>query len=340
MQVYVSPNPMVGAVLVRDDQIIGEGYHQKYGQAHAEVNAIESADNKVQGATLYCTLEPCSHLDKNTPPCAQHIAKVGIKRVVIASKDPNPQVNGKGIAILRESGIDVTTGVLDEQNRELNRFFFKYMATKLPYVMVKIAQTLDGKITLSNNEQTWISNEKSRSLVHSWRAVYDAVLVGANTIRVDNPGLTVREVTGRNPKRIILSDSLLINKGAKVFTDDHAHDTILLTTVKDTSELFISWSRSDISVHHISGSFHDAKSILETIAGLGVTSLMVEGGAEIFSQFISSGFVDEIQIFIAPKIFGTGVAALDHVSGKRLDEYSLFKTNRIGSDVLLTYRKK
>ena len=337
---HVSPNPMVGAVIVKNGEIIGEGYHQKFGQAHAEVNAIESANKSVQGAILYCTLEPCCHMDKKTPPCAQRIVKEGIARIVIASQDPNPKVSGMGVTLMKKAGIAVTAGILNEENRELNRFFFKYMMTGLPYVTVKIAQTLDGKIALIKNEQTWITNQKSQKLVHRWRARYDAVLVGANTIRIDDPELTVRKIRGRNPKRIILSGSLNLEKSAKVFTGKYAANTTILTTVSDKTHIYNKWSRSGVNIFQIAASGNVINSIVRKLAALEITSVLVEGGQQVFSQFIASGLTDEIQIFIAPKMFGRGITAFVNGSDLILEEYYLYKTTRLDSDILLTFRRK
>ncbi len=336
----VSPNPMVGAVIVKNGEIIGEGYHQKFGRVHAEVNAIESTNEPVRGATLYCTLEPCCHIDKKTPPCAQRIVKEGIVRVVIAGQDPNPKVNGMGIALMKKAGIAVTSGIMNEENRELNRFFFKYMITGLPYITVKIAQTLDGKIALIKNEQTWITNQKSQKLVHRWRDRYDAVLVGANTIRIDDPELTVRKIRGRNPKRIILSGSLTFEKPAKVFTDKYASNTTILTTVSDKTQIYNKWSSSGVNIFQIAASGNVINSIVRKLGDLEIASVLVEGGRQVFSQFIASGLTDEIQIFIAPKVFGRGITAFVNGSDLILEKYYLYKTTRLDSDILLTFRKK
>lgn len=225
----VSPNPMVGAVLVKDDQVIGEGWHAQYGQAHAEVMALENAKHNVAGATLYVNLEPCCHTNKNTPPCVPLIVSKKIKRVVISNKDPNPEVSGKGITQLHSAGIQVSTGVCTEQGDELNRFYFNYVKTKLPYVILKIAQSMDGKIGFHNQEQKWLTSDESRKFVHQMRAQCDAVLVGANTVLVDNPQLTVRMIKGRNPIRVIIDGNLSVQMISTVVKQDDINKTIIFT---------------------------------------------------------------------------------------------------------------
>jgi diaminohydroxyphosphoribosylaminopyrimidine deaminase / 5-amino-6-(5-phosphoribosylamino)uracil reductase len=337
---FVSPNPMVGAVLVKNGKVIGEGYHEKFGQAHAEVNAIESASSPAKGATLYCNLEPCCHVNKKTPPCAQRIIKEKIARVVIASQDPNPAVSGNGISLLEQAGITISSGLFDKENRELNRFFFKHMLTGFPYVTLKIAQTLDGKIALNKGAQTWITNQKSQKLVHSWRSEYDAILVGGNTVRVDNPALSVRHVKGRNPKRIILSNTLNFDLSAHVFTDEHAAMTIVLTTEDEKSERYKKLAGMGINIHSIQNLKFISDKILKIFTQYYIASLLVEGGQQMFSQFLSSGSVDEVQIFISPKIFGQGISAFSEGSTVLIENYFLFNKRVLDSDVLLTFRKK
>ena len=190
---HVSPNPLVGAVIVKNGKVIGKGYHKKYGSAHAEVNAINNSTESVAGSTLYCNLEPCSHIKKQTPPCVPLIIQKKIKKVVISNFDPNKEVNGKGIKQLREAGVEVVTDVLEDEGKDLNKFYFKYVKEKLPYITLKIAQSIDGKISVAKNKQTWLTGKESIKYVHKLRSEYDAVLVGAGTIRTDNPQLNVRD---------------------------------------------------------------------------------------------------------------------------------------------------
>ncbi len=336
----VSPNPMVGAVIVKNNLVIGEGYHQKYGEAHAEVHAIESAGEDASGSTLYCTLEPCCHTNKKTPPCVPRIILAGIKRVVIAAHDPNPLVNGKGVELLKKAGIRVTSGILEQDNNELNRFFIKFIRTGLPYVTIKIAQTLDGKIARKAGEQSLITNQKSQQMVHRWRSVYDAVLVGANTVRIDDPELTVRYVRGRNPKRIVLSDSLQFAPAPKLFAAGIRQNTIILTTKRMSSAKQIKSGNVSVPVYEISPAGNRVKNILYAIAGLDITSVLVEGGQRIFEQFLNSALADEVQVFISAKMFGSGVHVISKGTDAMFNDFFLQRITRLDSDILLSFRRK
>ena len=338
---YVSPNPMVGAVLVKNGKVIGEGYHQKFGEAHAEVNAIDNATESVHGATLYCNLEPCCHLDKKTPPCAQRTIKEGIKKVVVSNLDPNPQVNGKGLRLLKGSGIEVESGVLKAEGEKLNRFFFKYIKNKIPYVTVKIAQTLDGKISEVKGKQSWISCEKSTMLVHKWRSEYDAVLIGAATALIDNPELTVRHTQGRDPIRIILDRKLTVPSDLKVFNNKNPEKTIIVTIQSADIKKIKAFENKAIHILKIKTEDEkiDLKHVLSDIGKMGIASILVEGGSQIFSQFISEKLFDELKIFISPKFFTNGVPAFTNSSIDYLN-LSLSETEKIGDDMLLTYHLK
>ncbi|MBT8387474.1 MAG: bifunctional diaminohydroxyphosphoribosylaminopyrimidine deaminase/5-amino-6-(5-phosphoribosylamino)uracil reductase RibD, partial [Ignavibacteria bacterium] len=226
----VSPNPLVGTIIVKNGEVIGEGFHQKYGEAHAEVEAINNSAEDSNGSTLYCNLEPCCHTNKQTPPCVPLIISKKISRVVISNLDPNPEVCGEGVKQLRDAGIEVITGLLENKGEELNKFYFNYVKKKIPYITLKVAQSIDGKISKSNNEQSWLTGKESILFVHQQRAVYDAVLVGANTVAVDNPLLTVRNVEGRNPKRIILDGKLSIDLNASILTAEDVENTWILTS--------------------------------------------------------------------------------------------------------------
>jgi diaminohydroxyphosphoribosylaminopyrimidine deaminase/5-amino-6-(5-phosphoribosylamino)uracil reductase len=329
----VSPNPLVGALLVKEGQIIGEGYHRRAGDKHAEIDAIESATVPVAGATLYCNLEPCCHLDKRTPPCAQRIINERIQRVVIAAMDPNPKVNGRGIALLKQAGLYVTYGVQEERCRELNRFYNKYITEGVPYISVKIAQTLDGKISASAGRQSWISCPESVKQVHRWRSSYDAVLVGAQTVRSDRPQLSVRNVLGRDPKRIIISGSLDLQQ-EEFYRDDN---TLIFTGEKSHLK-FRDPSSSIIRITESRDGTLSMKKILAYLAKIGCTSILVEGGRTIFNQFIFSGLADELLIFIAPLIWGNGIPAVSAGNGESR-KYFLYRMQRSGQDVLLRYRK-
>jgi diaminohydroxyphosphoribosylaminopyrimidine deaminase/5-amino-6-(5-phosphoribosylamino)uracil reductase len=334
----VSPNPMVGAVLVKNDQIIATGYHEQFGRAHAEVNAINSAREPVRDSTLYCTLEPCCHSNKNTPPCAQRIIKEGIKRVVIGSIDPNPEVSGKGIQLLRKAGIETEIGVSAAENDELNRFYIKYIKHGLPYVTVKIAQTIDGRIGLDRNRQTWLTSKRAQRLVHRWRSEYDAVLVGANTIRSDNPRLNVRAIRGRNPVRLVLSDSLDLPPDSLIFSQNTSARVIMFTGQESGSDVFKKIQKTGADVVHLADEPDRLRRMLSYLYKHNIASVLIEGGQSVFSQFIASGLADELQIFIAPKIFGRGVDSVSSEYDYTLD-YHLYKSRKIDEDILLTYRK-
>ncbi len=232
-----SPNPLVGAVVVKNDEIVGKGYHKRSGEPHAETNALKACGNKAKNATLYVNLEPCCHHGK-TPPCTDIIIKSGIKKLVCAALDPNPQVNGRGISILREGGVEVDLGILEKEAEKLNEVYLKFITTGLPFVMLKVAQTLDGKIATKLGNSKWITQEDSRRFVHSLRASVDAVLVGANTVKRDDPELTVHSAKGENPIRIILDSTGKISKNSKVIKGSKNGKTIIATANHKTEERF------------------------------------------------------------------------------------------------------
>lgn len=313
---YVSPNPMVGAVVVKNGEVVGRGYHRRFGGPHAEVYAIRQGGNKNKGATLYVNLEPCCHYGK-TPPCTDLIVRSGIKRVVIGMSDPNPLVHGKSIRILRSRGIRVDVGILKEECRKVNETFIKYITTGLPFVTVKIAQTLDGKIADVRGKSRWITNEYSRAIVHALRARYDAVLVGANTVTNDNPRLTVRFVKGRNPTRIVLDGSLTVSPHAGIFNDKHRSRTILFTSensaVRKTARLN-RISQKGVRVIVVKGKRNllNIHTVLRILARHSISSVLIEGGATTYGQFVRTGAVDKYVVFIAPKSIGRGLSAYEY----------------------------
>ncbi len=293
-----SPNPMVGCIIVHNGEIIGEGFHQVAGGPHAEVNAINDVDNKdlLKDATVYVTLEPCSHHGK-TPPCANLLAQHQVKKVVIANVDPNPLVAGKGIDILRKAGIKAETGIMVSEGLSLNKRFFKAIQQGLPYIILKWAQTADGYIARENFDSKWISNKYSRKLVHKWRAEEDSILVGKNTAMYDNPSLNVRQWPGKNPLRIVLDPKLELDSYLNVF--DGSITTICYNTVKTEvkSNLeFVQLSKSDF-----------IPSLLADLHKREVRSILVEGGAATLSTFIELGLWDEARVFTAPTCFGAGI---------------------------------
>jgi diaminohydroxyphosphoribosylaminopyrimidine deaminase/5-amino-6-(5-phosphoribosylamino)uracil reductase len=333
----VSPNPLVGAVLVKEDRIIGEGYHQQYGKAHAEINAINNATESVKDAILYCNLEPCCHSNKQTPPCVPQIIKSGIKKVVIASLDPNPKVSGKGVKQLQQAGLEVVTAVDKAKAEELNRFYFKYTRHRLPYVTLKVAQTLDGYIAREKNKQQWITGDKSQKLVHQWRAIYDAVLIGANTLRVDDARLTVRKNKGKSPKRIILSNSLNLRPDLKIFQQKPPGDTWIFSNRPASREL----QKSGCRIITLSSEKHEPillSDVLKYLAEHKITSLLVEGGQSVFTHFFNAGLIDEIQVFIAPIIWGNGIKSFAKSNAGKDRELRCIRSKKVGVDRLLTFR--
>ena len=301
---HTSPNPMVGAVVVHKGVIIGEGFHLRAGTPHAEVHAINAVKDKslLPSSTLYASLEPCSHHGR-TPPCADLIISSGIRRVVVGITDTSLKVAGRGIALLREAGIDVVNGVLEEECRRINRRFFSWHERERPYVILKWARSADGFIDLERKagdtpEPHWITGNTERILVHRWRAAEDAILSGGGTIRTDNPSLDVRLWSGKNPLRVIVSRSGNMDPGSKVFNG--AVDTILFTCNEKAS-------LPGVKVVKLAGSQYFIEELLKALHGMGVQSLFVEGGAFIMSHFVESGLWDEARRFTGRMKFGGGV---------------------------------
>jgi diaminohydroxyphosphoribosylaminopyrimidine deaminase / 5-amino-6-(5-phosphoribosylamino)uracil reductase len=336
----VSPNPLVGAVLVKNGKVIGKGYHRKYGTDHAEVNAIKNSKVDVAGSTLYCNLEPCCHTNKQTPPCVPLIIQKRINRVVISNLDPNPDVNGKGIQQLKKAGIEVITSVLENEGKELNKFYFKYITEKLPYITLKVAQSKDGKIAISNKKQTWLTGKASKKYVHQLRTEYDAVLVGAGTIKSDNPLLTVREVKGRNPIRIIIDGKLSSSINSKIFNSKQPEKTWVITSSKSDVQKRKNLEAMGIRIISVTPSQNGKlgiKKILKVLAENKISSVLVEGGAEIFNKFQKNKLYDEIIILQSPIILGKGINDISPDSVKCLQLLSL---SRLGKDIRRIYRKK
>ncbi len=298
---FVSPNPMVGCVIAKKGRIIGEGYHHHFGGPHAEIEAINNATEPAIDADIYVTMEPCSHFGK-TPPCADRLIREKVKRVFVAMKDPNPEVNGQGIRKLAEAGIEVSVGHLEAEARKLNRFFIHFVSTGRPYVILKAAITLDGFIADTTGNGKWISNSQSRAEVHRLRSQMDAVLVGAGTVRADNPQLSVRMVKGRNPLNIVLNSSGNLPPESNVFTNG----TILVTAPDAmTDEKTVKLESMGVQLLEDSGP--ELTPVLKSFATMGLTSLLVEGGAEIFGAFTEQGLVNEFLIYVAPIILGDGI---------------------------------
>lgn len=336
----VNPNPMVGAVIVKDNKIIGKGYHEKYGQNHAEVNAIKSATESIEGSTMYVTLEPCSHYG-NTPPCVDRIIKNKISKVVIASHDPNPLVSGRGIKKLRENGIEVVTGILDDENKRLNEVFMKYIIEKIPFVVMKIAMSLDGKICTASGHSKWISCDKSREEVHKLRGNLSAILVGVNTVIKDNPKLTCRIEGGKNPIRIITDSTLRIPLESNVINDNQSRTIIVTTDRADYKKAEELKSRGiELLFTNSKENRVDLKDMIRKLGELKIDSILLEGGSQLNFSALNEGIVDKVQFYIAPKIIG-GVNSKTPIGGLGIDKLSdCFKlknmiTSNIGEDVLI-----
>ena len=311
-----SPNPMVGAVVVKSDRVISRGYHRKAGEPHAEAIALKQAGKAAKGATLYVTLEPCSHTNKRTPPCTPFVVQSGVKRVVIAMIDPNPRVSGGGIKTLRKSGIEVVTGVLEKEAKKLNEAFIKYITTGVPFVTLKIAQTLDGKIATSSGESKWITGEKAREEGHRLRDANDAILVGINTVLKDNPSLTTRIPRGRDPIRIVVDTKLRTPLKAKVITQKSSAKTYIATLDTMPKDKLVKLLDAGVEILLAKGSkgHVDLKSLMKMLGGFGVTSVLIEGGAEVHASAIKSRIVDKIVMFIAPMLM-TGKDSLCSIGG-------------------------
>lgn len=309
---YVSPNPLVGCVILKDGKIIGKGYHKLFGKEHAEINAGLDAKKhgyELKDSIVYVNLEPCSHTGK-TFPCSEFLIKEKVSRVVIGMKDPYERVNGRGIFNLKKAGIEVKCGVLEYECKKLNRFFIKYVTKHLPYVSLKIAQSIDGKIALEDYTSKWITGDKSRKYVHKLRSEYDVVMIGKNTAQIDNPSLTVREVRGRSPYRIVIDRDSSLPENLKLFSDSHRSKTFSISGISKRAVTNI-YSKNIIKVREKDQKIV-LKDILKKFYSMNISSVLVEGGANLFSQFIKTGLFDDIYYFIAPKIIGKGISSFEN----------------------------
>lgn len=337
-----SPNPMVGAVIVREGKIIAEGWHRKAGTPHAEVHAINMAGELAKNSSLYVTLEPCSHFGR-TPPCANKIVEAGISKVVIAMKDPNSKVAGRGIEILKSAGIEVEVGLLEEEARELNEVFLKWVTKKIPFVTAKFACSLDGKISTVGGESKWITCEESRKFSHHLRDISDAIMVGVNTVIADNPSLTTRIENGKNPIRILVDSMARTPLDSNVICDGQAK-TVIAVTENAPSEKIAALKNLGIEIIFAGKDEKvDLKILLEELARREITSVLVEGGGTLHFSMFEKNLVDKVFAFIAPKILG-GKNALTAVEGagfQKLSDAVQLKNltaEKIGEDILLTMR--
>lgn len=302
-----SPNPMVGAVVVKEDRIIGEGWHQRAGGPHAEVFALEEAGEAARGAALYVTLEPCSIFGR-TPPCAPAVIRSGITRVIIASRDPNPRVDGQGSAALRQAGLVVEEGLLEEEARSLNEVYHKYITTGRPFVLVKVAMSLDGAVAAQSGDARWISGAESRARTHQLRAEYDAILTGSGTVAADDPLLTARsqDPEARQPLRIILDSRGSISATARLVTTAGEFPTLLVTTEQAPPEKIELLKRAGLEALVLE-SRQGRIPLPELLSELGrrkITGVLVEGGPTLVTAFINEGLFDKLVFFMAPKLLG------------------------------------
>lgn len=340
---FTNPNPLVGAVIVKDGRVIGEGWHEYYGGLHAERNAIKNAVEDTSGADMYVTLEPCSHHGKQ-PPCTEAVAAAGIKRVFIGSSDPNPLVSGKGVAYLRERGIEVLTDVLKDECDEMNEIFFHYITQKRPYVIMKTAMTADGKTATRTGNSKWITNELSRGNVHLTRKRVAAIMVGINTVIADDPMLNCRCFNPKNPTRIICDSRLRISEQSQIVQTAKDIPTIVATTVNDSGKI-ARLGELGVDVIITDGERVDLRRLMAELGRRGIDSVLVEGGAEIHSSLLEYGLVDKLQVYVAPKIIG-GNAAPSVVGGAGvdvMDDAYMFEKPMVtmfGDDILIEYSKK
>ena len=335
-----SPNPLVGAVLVKRGKVVGEGYHAKAGEAHAEIVALRKAGKEARGSTLYVNLEPCTHYGK-TPPCAPAVIQAGVRRVVVGMVDPNPVVKGKGISTLRKAGIDVHSGTLEKECKTLNEAFCKYILMKVPFVILKAAATLDGRIATRDGESKWISSEASRRLVHQLRNEVDAVVVGVGTVLRDDPLLTARIRGGRDPVRIILDSRLRIPEDARVIGTSSSRTLIATTPLapKDKIERLDKAGAQVLLIESKNGRV-DLRAFLSKMGEMGMMSVLVEGGGRVNGAFLDEGLVDKFLLFLSPRLMGDPQSpgifqgkGFEHLK----DSISVkdVKVKRIGEDILV-----
>lgn len=340
---YTSPNPLVGAVVVKDRRVVGRGCHERFGEAHAEINALRQAGEAARGATLYVTLEPCNHTGK-TPPCTRAILAAGIRRVVVAMADPNPGVKGGGTAFLRMSGIEVLEGLAVEAARRQNEAYLKHTLTGTPFVILKCAATLDGRIATRTGDARWVSGPRSREFVHELRHAVDAILVGVGTVRTDDPSLTTR-LPGRDgcdPTRIILDTRLSIPINARVLTQSSPARTILATgpEISAGARRRIEAAGAEVLAVPSREGRVDIAHLMRVLGDRGIGSVLVEGGSRVTASVLKTGVVDKVHLFYAPKLLGgdDGIPICrgpgpermrDCLSIERLD------VRRIGDDVMI-----
>jgi diaminohydroxyphosphoribosylaminopyrimidine deaminase/5-amino-6-(5-phosphoribosylamino)uracil reductase len=332
---YVSPNPLVGCVIVKRGKIVGRGYHKKYGEAHAEINALKAAGKKAKNATMYVNIEPCSHWGK-TSPCTEKIVEAGIREVVVGMEDPNPLVDG--YKELKFRGLKTRIGILRDKAKKLNEAYIKHTKTKKPFVILKLAMSLDGKIATKSGDSKYITSRAARKYVHQLRNDVDAVMVGINTITRDNPLLDSRLVKGKNPKKIILDSKLKISERAKILKDPSS--VIIATTKKASKNKIDKLQHKGVRILLLKPKkgLVDLKELVKELGKSEIASVMIEGGAELSGNAVKEGVVDKILIFTAPKIIGNGLGPIKNLGIKKVKKAIKLKnisTRNIGKDFLV-----
>ena len=341
---FVSPNPMVGAVVVKDGRIVGEGWHRAVGRAHAEVNAIEAAGGQSRGADLYVTLEPCNHTGR-TPPCTRRILAAGIRRVVVAMEDPNPSVAGGGNAFLRAHGVEVRCGLCADEARRLNEAFIKHVTTRRPFVILKCAATLDGQIATRSGDARWISGPASRRMVHELRHAVDAILVGVNTVRTDNPRLTTRLEDGRparDPLRVILDTHLSMDDKAAVLQVDSDSGTLIFCGPQAPEDRRRRLEAAGAAVQAVAARDGrvDIDAVMAALGRRDVASCLIEGGSRVSAAALAAGVIDKLMLFLAPKLLGgsDGVPLFRGPGAGRMADARVLhrmRVRRVAEDVLI-----
>ncbi len=330
-----SPNPMVGALIVKKGIIIAEDFHRKPGTPHAEVLVIEKAGENAKGSELYINLEPCCHIEKRTPPCTKSIINAGIKKVIIGMKDPNPKVSGRGISELQNAGIDIKSGILENEAKRLNEAYIKYITTGKPFVILKIAMTLDGKIATPEGQSKWITGEKARKTVHRLRSRVDAIMTAIGTVKADDPQLTARIKNGKNPRRVVIDPDLEINTNAKVL--QIPPETIIVTKINNPKSNYLEKTGTKIIYYKEKLNLNW---LMEKLGEMEITSVLIEGGSSLNAHALEEGIVDKVMFFIAPKIIG-GEKSFPAVGGKTFrnieETYKIknLKIKQIGEDLLI-----
>lgn len=326
-----SPNPLTGCVVMKDGRVIGEGFHERHGARHAEAAALDACRESPRGAHLYCNLEPCAaaYPGKLTPPCAPRIIRAGLQRVTVATLDPNPRVSGSGVALLRSAGIQVTVGVQAEAALRLNLPFFTATHYRRPFVHLKIAQSLDGRIATGSGHSRWITDAAARGVVQRMRAEHDAILVGRGTALRDDPRLTVREIddpglrSAPPPRRVVLDSRLSLPPGARLASNGQARRTMLLTTAGADPARRRALAARGVQVHEVAADAAgrvDLDAALQTLYEHGIRSLLVEGGAAVYTSLLRAGRFDQLTVFLAPLLIGAGVDAVGDLGSERLSD--------------------